>query len=115
MSQVDRPDETHVVFVWLDRDFEPIISALDYPAVHTVDDPFEPRHNSRNQTMNAAFFAAIGAAMIYYLVARVSMKMVVNKSDGVSSSAELMLAWMFVLTYIVAVGAIGVVTFTNVI
>jgi len=69
----------------------------------------------RNQTMNAAFFAAIGAAMIYYLVARVSMKMVVNKSDGVSSSAELMLAWMFVLTYIVAVGAIGVVTFTNVI
>jgi hypothetical protein len=68
----------------------------------------------RNQTMNAAFFAAIGAAMIYYLVARVSMKMVVNKSDGVSSSAELMLAWMFVLTYIVAVGAIGVVTFTNV-
>ena len=62
----------------------------------------------RNQTMNAAFFAAIGAAMIYYLVARVSMKMVVNKSDGVSSSAELMLAWMFVLTYIVAVGAIGV-------
>ena len=69
----------------------------------------------RNQTMNAAFFAAVGAATIYYVVARISMKMVVSKGGGVSSALELILAWMFVFAYFVAIGAIGAVTFTNVI
>ena len=69
----------------------------------------------RNQTMNAAFFAAVGAATIYYVVARISMKMVVSKGGGVSSALELILAWMFVFAYFVAIGAIAAVTFTNVI
>ena len=65
--------------------------------------------------MNAAFFAAVGAATIYYVVARISMKMVVSKGGGVSSALELILAWMFVFAYFVAIGAIAAVTFTNVI
>ena len=68
----------------------------------------------RNQTMNTAFFAVVGAAIMYYLVARVSMGMAMKKRGGFSSATELMVAWMFVLTYIVAVGAISAVTFTNV-
>lgn len=69
----------------------------------------------RNQTMNTAFFAVVGAAIIYYLVARVSMGMSIKKRSGFSSATELMVAWMFILTYIVAVGAISAITFTNVI
>ena len=68
----------------------------------------------RNQTMNTAFFAVVGAAIIYYLVARVSMGMSIKKRGGFSSATELMVAWMFILTYIVAVGAISAITFTNV-
>ena len=68
----------------------------------------------RNQTMNTAFFAVVGAAIIYYLVARVSMGMSMKKRGGFSSATELMVAWMFILTYIVAVGAISAITFTNV-
>ena len=64
--------------------------------------------------MNTAFFAVVGAAIIYYLVARVSMGMSMKKRGGFSSATELMVAWMFILTYIVAVGAISAVTFTNV-
>ena len=68
----------------------------------------------RNQTMNTAFFAVVGAAIIYYLVARVSMGMSIKKRGRFSSAKELMVAWMFILTYIVAVGAISAITFTNV-
>ena len=68
----------------------------------------------RNQSMNTACFAVVGAAIMYYLVARFSMGMATKKRGGFSSATELMVAWMFVLTYIVAVGAISAVTFTNV-
>ncbi len=42
------------------------------------------------------------------------MGMSIKKRSGFSSATELMVAWMFILTYIVAVGAISAITFTNV-